>query len=150
MLEVNSRVRVKFGIDRGHYGTITYVGGDDKNYFGVKLDCHDREVGCSEYELEEIPMPHSIRRQLWRSMKKGIYVPKEVAVCPECQGELAARSMAWDTATDRPVPVEIQIDCMNELRNGKTAHRWHQSDWHPVIDCIRDWCGAMKESEAAQ
>lgn len=47
------RVRVKSGRDAGHYGTITHVGGDDGTYYGVKLDCHDKEVGYSEYELEQ-------------------------------------------------------------------------------------------------
>lgn len=47
------RVRVKAGRDAGHYGTITHVGGDDGTYYGVKLDCHDKEVGYSEYELEQ-------------------------------------------------------------------------------------------------
>lgn len=47
------RVRVKFGRDAGHYGTITHVGGDDGTYYGVKLDCHDKEMGFSEYELEQ-------------------------------------------------------------------------------------------------
>jgi len=47
------RVRVKFGRDRGHYGTIKHVGGDDGTYYGVKLDCHDKEMGFSEYELEQ-------------------------------------------------------------------------------------------------
>ncbi len=50
--KVHNRVRVKFGIDRGHYGTITHVGGDDGTYYGVKLDCHDKEVGYSEDELD--------------------------------------------------------------------------------------------------
>jgi hypothetical protein len=150
MLEVNSRVRVKFGIDRGHYGTITHVGGDAKNYFGVKLDCHDREVGYSEYELEEIRPPRS-REQQWRSMRvQGVYVPKEVAVCPECRGELAARSMEWEAETNRPTEVGIELDCMNDLRDGKRLHRWWQSDWQCVRDRIAKWCGARKESEAAQ
>jgi hypothetical protein len=47
------RVRVKIGPDRGHYGTIRHVGGDDGTYYGVKLDCHEPEVGYSEYELEQ-------------------------------------------------------------------------------------------------
>ena len=50
---VHDRVRVKCGRDRGHYGTITHVGGDDGTYYGVKLDCHDSEMGFSEYELEQ-------------------------------------------------------------------------------------------------
>jgi hypothetical protein len=50
---VDDRVRVKAGRDAGHYGTIKHVGGDDGTYYGVKLDCHDKEVGYSEYELEQ-------------------------------------------------------------------------------------------------
>jgi hypothetical protein len=48
------RVRVKAGCgrDSGQYGTITAIGGDDGTYYGVKLDCHDAEMGFSEYELE--------------------------------------------------------------------------------------------------
>lgn len=46
------RVRVKFGVDRGHYGTIVHVGGDDGTYYGVKLDCHPNTMGYSEYELD--------------------------------------------------------------------------------------------------
>lgn len=47
------RVRVKVGRDAGHYGTITHAGGDDGTYYGVKLDCHDKEIGFREYELEQ-------------------------------------------------------------------------------------------------
>ena len=47
------RVRVKAGRDAGHYGTITHVGGDNGTYYGVKLDCYDKEVGYSECELEQ-------------------------------------------------------------------------------------------------
>lgn len=48
---VGDRVRIKFGADRGHYGTVTSSGGDDGTYYGVKLDCHPVEMGYSEYEL---------------------------------------------------------------------------------------------------
>jgi hypothetical protein len=47
------RVRIKFGRDRGHYGTITSVGGDDGTYYGVQLDCYKGgDMGYSQYELE--------------------------------------------------------------------------------------------------
>ena len=49
---IGQRVRIKFGVDRGHYGTIVHLGGTSGPYYGVKLDCHDRPVGYSEYELE--------------------------------------------------------------------------------------------------
>ena len=47
------RVRVKHGPDAGHYATITHVGGDDGTYYGIKLDCYEKEVGYSDYELEQ-------------------------------------------------------------------------------------------------
>lgn len=49
---VHDRVRVKYGANRGHYGTITHVGGDDGTYYGVKLDTWSEEMGFSEYELD--------------------------------------------------------------------------------------------------
>jgi hypothetical protein len=48
------RVRVKYGVDRGHYGTIMHCGGDDGKYYGVKLDCYPEEVGYSDHELETV------------------------------------------------------------------------------------------------
>jgi len=51
---VHDRVRVRqgMGVNSGHYGTITHVGGDDGTYYGVKLDAWPVEIGFSEYELE--------------------------------------------------------------------------------------------------
>lgn len=53
--KMHDRVRVKYGAERGHYGTVVHVGGDNSNYYGVKLDA-DREdcigVGYSDYELD--------------------------------------------------------------------------------------------------
>ena len=51
-LLVGSRVRIKFGVDRGHYGTIISKAGDNGTYYGVKLDGHEKPVGYSEYELD--------------------------------------------------------------------------------------------------
>ena len=51
---IGDRVRVKFGRDRGYYGTVRYVGGDDGSYLGVMLDCHESQMGYSNYELERI------------------------------------------------------------------------------------------------
>lgn len=49
---VRDRVRIKFGANRGHYGTVTHVGGDDGTYYGVKLDTWPSEMWFSEYELD--------------------------------------------------------------------------------------------------
>lgn len=69
-------------------------------------------------------------------------VPRDIATCPECGGKLLVRSMAWDEATGRPIASDLQIDCM---RDPNERHRWHQSDWQPVVDLVRDWAGAIQE-----
>lgn len=143
---VNDRVRVKFGVDRGHYGTIRSCGGDDGTYYGVKLDCHDAEVGYSEYELDAArPRP---TKPLWQyegqSDQRGVYVPQEVAVCPECDGELIARAMEWESETGRPVATGIELECRRELAEEPTdtSHRWTQDRWQRVRDSVATWCGA--------
>ena len=136
------RVRVKFGVDRGHYGTVVSVGGDDGTYYGVKLDCHDKLMGYSEYELDAArPRP---TRPLWqwegRADTRGVYVPKEVAACPECGGELTARAMAWD-GDGRPEAAAIELDCIDYLSH-ESGHRFTQDKWQPVRDAVAKWCDA--------
>lgn len=48
----HDRVRIKFGTNRGCYGTVTHCGGDNGTYYGVKLDTWPNEMGFSEYELD--------------------------------------------------------------------------------------------------
>lgn len=72
----------------------------------------------------------------------GCYVPGSVAVCPECGGELTARSMQWDAATGQPDATAIDIDCVDYLSH-QHAHAWHQSQWQPVRDAIAKWCAAF-------
>lgn len=72
------RVRVRFGVDRGHYGTVASVGGDDGTYYGIKLDCHDKEVGYSDHELDDTKVPP---RPLY--FGNGCYVPFERRRCPK-------------------------------------------------------------------
>jgi hypothetical protein len=48
------RVRVKYGVDWGHYGTITHCGGDDGTFYSVKLDCYSKEIQYSDHELEAV------------------------------------------------------------------------------------------------
>lgn len=140
-----NRVRIKFGIDRGSYGTIRSVGGDDGSYYGVKLDCYEPEVAYSEYELE-LANDINKRSALWNVCGVPgtckVYVPKEVAVCPECGGELAAQAMEHEVATGRPTATGIEIDCMNNLRDGGPCHTWYQSAWQPIRDAIAKWCDA--------
>ena len=72
----------------------------------------------------------------------GCYTPKTIAICPECDGELYARSFAWDEETGRPIGSALDINCREDP---ELNHRWHQSDWQPVIDAIRKWCNAINE-----
>jgi len=139
------RVRVKFGVHRGHYGTIVDVGGGDGTYYGVKLDCEPNPMGFSEYELD-IARPRPTF-PLWQyegnADPRGVYVPDIVAICPECRGELVARAMAWEK-DGRPIAAAIELDCMNDLRDGKPCHKWHQSDWQPARDAVAAWCDAKR------
>jgi hypothetical protein len=129
------RVRIKFGADRGCYGTVVHIGGDDGTYYGVSLDIQPgKPVGYSEYELDsEIPG----QVPLWNGSQYP--VPKHVATCPECLGELVARSMEWETETGRPVASSIEIDCLGEIRQ---RHDWKQHLWQPVRDAIAKWADA--------
>jgi len=78
---VYDRIRVKAGRDAGHYGTITHVGGDDGTYYGVKLDCHDREVGYSEYELDHARLdePAWVTRFAKGNAATSPFTAKEIA-----------------------------------------------------------------------
>ncbi len=78
-------------------------------------------------------------KALWNGT--GCYIPKTVAVCPECGGELTARSMQWDAETGRPDAAAIDIECLDYLSH-MSGHRWHQSDWQPIRDTIAKWCDA--------
>lgn len=139
---IHDRVRVKFGMSRGCYGTVMHVGGDDGTYYGVKLDTHAEQVGYSEYELSPAEPRH---RPLWQRNgdkdTRGIYVPKCIAVCPECGGEIQARSMEWEADTGRPVATGIELDCVDYLIH-EGGHSFAQDKWQPVRDAVAKWCGA--------
>lgn len=71
-------------------------------------------------------------------------VPDSVAVCPECCGTLRVTSESWDPDTGVPIAVGIAVDCIEDEKDIEAdEHRWWQSDWQPVIDVVRKWCGAI-------
>jgi len=75
----------------------------------------------------------------------GAYVPKEIAVCPECGSQLTARSHSWDAETGVPCAVDIEIECTaDELDDPSTWHKFHQCDWQPVRDAVAQWAGAIQ------
>ena len=136
------RVRIKFGCDRGKYGTISHIGGDDGTYYGVVLDCHPNDVGYSEYELAAEDQRH---RPLWqwpgKKDTRGVYVPVSIARCPECSGEIQARSMEWEEETGRPTATGIELDCVDYLSH-ESGHSFTQDKWQPVRDAVAKWCNA--------
>jgi ssDNA-binding Zn-finger/Zn-ribbon topoisomerase 1 len=80
---------------------------------------------------------------LWHG--SGCYVPREVAECPECSGELYARSHSWIEETGQPIAEAIDIGCVNDP---DCNHRYWQSDWQSIVDAIRKWCKATNSGEA--
>lgn len=76
-------------------------------------------------------------KPLWHG--SGCYIPTTVAVCPECGGELYAKSLSWWAETGQPSANSIDIHCREDP---DLNHRWHQSDWQPVRDAIAKWSGA--------
>lgn len=83
-------------------------------------------------------MSERIESPLWHG--KGCCIPTDVAVCPECGGQLAAWPQAWDFVTGRPSVPDIEIECLSEEENG---HSWRQCDWQLERDKIAAWCGAL-------
>jgi len=94
------------------------------------------DTGMRARNMWEMP---DNNKPLWRG--KSSTVPRAIAICPECQGTLAARSLEWDAASGRPEASAIELDCEHDCRGGKT-HRHFQSDWQPVRDAIAKWCKA--------
>jgi len=69
-------------------------------------------------------------------------IPREIAVCPECDAQLHAQCMAWNYATGRPS--DIDLHCVQEKFGDEdfgNAHYWRQSDWQPVRDKVDNWAG---------
>lgn len=81
---------------------------------------------------------------LWAINPRGIYIPKQIATCPECGEELMARSLEHEADTGRPVATGIEIDCLSAVRAGahEVNHRWSQDKWQPVRDAVAKWCDA--------
>jgi len=118
------RVRVKFGADRGHYGTIRHVGGEDGTYYGVKLDCHDKEVGYSEYELEQAnpDEPAWVTRFAKGKADCSPFVAKEIA--DQVRGLLvykrAMDSMARQFIHPKMTALELAQAQLKGITNGGT------------------------------
>jgi hypothetical protein len=69
------------------------------------------------------------------------YVPKDIAVCPECGSRLKAVSIEWLSETGIPTTGGLEVSCKNSFVEW---HRYWQSDWQSVINQVEKWCGAVE------
>lgn len=80
-------------------------------------------------------------------------VPMEVAVCPECGGQLHAHSTAWITRTGQPIVDGLVVSCTRDIdaddlgEKGPAMdsidHRWMQDTWIGPRGRVATWAEAM-------
>ena len=74
-------------------------------------------------------------------------VPREIATCPECGGQLHLQASVWETDSGSLIRGEIEVDCANDNEPDDEGyedrgHRWWQGEWQPVIDRVTRWAFA--------
>jgi len=72
------------------------------------------------------------------SIRFPMPVPRDVAVCPECGGELEVECDCWDTDTGKPLEECIYPTCSNEIME----HRCWQGEWMPARMRVIRWLQA--------
>lgn len=67
-------------------------------------------------------------------------VPEEIAVCPECGGNLTWQVTTTDWLNDLSLDCEFE-EMWDEDEKGNVGyvHRNWQSDWQPVIEAVKAW-----------
>jgi hypothetical protein len=64
-------------------------------------------------------------------------VPVEIAVCPECRGQLHWQRDGVDDG-------DLMIDCAEEdWEDDDGIHRGWQSEWQPVLDRVKAWLSKL-------
>ena len=64
-------------------------------------------------------------------------VPAEIAVCPECGGQLHWQRDGVDDG-------DLMIDCAEEdWEDDDGIHRGWQSEWQPVLDRVTAWLSKL-------
>jgi hypothetical protein len=83
------------------------------------------------------------QRQFWKSFHGSGWrtVPGSIAECPECSKTIVVMSHAYDEETNQPIGSALQIECVDD----ESGHRYWQSDWQPVVESVRKWCGASDD-----
>ena len=75
-------------------------------------------------------------------------IPRDVATCPECDGDLHVIVKQRKRGTDEPLSGEVSVACVNTAGwNGKgeddPEHRRPRESWRVVVLDIERWLGAV-------
>lgn len=79
-------------------------------------------------------------------------IPKSVAFCPDCMGQLLLSTSCFDTETGKPIEGELFIRCEKEagswpLQYNAMTHSYSIRDWPWVNDAILKWVSAHVRAE---
>jgi len=73
-------------------------------------------------------------------------LPRNVAICPECGGEIHVDCVEWDAVSGKPTQAGLDIACLaddaTEPWSGEdndVSHIYLQGAWQPVRDAIWQW-----------
>lgn len=71
-------------------------------------------------------------------------VPRTVAVCPECDGELEIECDEWTIVdgVSRPTQAGLIVYC-DAKKTEEDEHQYNQCDWMPVQNQVCDWLEAV-------
>lgn len=69
-------------------------------------------------------------------------IPRIVARCPECGGELVVQVTEYTTDDGAPTEHGIEVDCVRDdlgEENPQNPHRWWQGEWDRTLHHVRAW-----------
>jgi DNA-directed RNA polymerase subunit RPC12/RpoP len=127
--------RLEIAISKPHYRRCWDCGA-----ISLHADNVTPEVLCKRCGSQDTRMIRNLP-PLWGT-GPGIYIPKGIAKCPECQGELVADCTVNDPKTGRPIATGIELDCVASMHEARLSHSFAQSKWQPVRDAVAKWCDA--------
>lgn len=119
----------KIGVATHH---IQHVG-TAKEHFDI---CQSKRALAISYGAKSITLRQSVVLVILKNARNAVLhggtiaVPKQLLICPECQGQLDFEVNEWDTETGLPVFGGYYLNCENE---SSVNHRHWQSDWQPAI-----------------
>lgn len=105
----------------------------------LHADNYGPEVACKKCRSMDTRLLRN-GPPLW-GIGPGIYVPRGIAKCPECQSELVAQCIQCDEE-GRPIATGIELDCVKGLHEACVSHTFSQDKWQPIRDAVSRWCDA--------